>query len=344
MSKGVVLITGITGYVATHTALAFFEAGYTVKGTVRSAEKADFWISAFPQHKDAFQYAIVEDMTLPGAYDEAIKGVDIVAHIASPTHWNPKDNEKDILLPAINGTKNILSATKLEPRIKRVVFTSSFAAVSDARKEVSPDKVFTPADFNDITYEEGKTATEHRWTYQASKALAEKTFWNFIKEEKPSWAGSVVAPIGTYGPPLQPVKSLKDINMSCQFFLGLANGTFKNGVPAIGFPFFVDVRDVALAHLRAVELDVAKGQRYLLVGGPYKPEQIVDVVVRNFPFLKEKLPEVDITKVDLESTPFKIDTSKTTGELGITFTPFEKMIVDTMNRLLFLAKQFGAIP
>ncbi|TFK50268.1 NAD-P-binding protein [Heliocybe sulcata] len=342
MSKGLVLVTGLTGFVATSTALAFFEAGYSVRGTVRSEEKANNWIAAFPQYKDKFEYAIVEDMTQPNAYDEAVKGVDIIAHIASPTHWQPKDNEKDILLPAINGTKNIVSATKLEPKIKRVVFTSSFAAVADPRTPPPAGKVYTSDDWNPITYEEGKNSTEPRWTYQASKALAEKTFWDFQKTEKPSWSGSVIAPIATYGPPQNPVKDIKSINMSNQYFLAMANGTFKQGVPAIGFPYCVDVRDVALAHVKAVELDVAKGQRYLLVGSPYKPEQLVDIIVRNFPFLKDKLPEVDISKVDI-TPPFGIDTSKTTNELGIQFVPLEKSVVDTVSRLLELAKGFGAI-
>ena len=141
------------------------EAGYTVKGTVRSKDKADAWIALFPQYKDLFQYAIVPDMVAPGSYDEAVKGCDYIVHTASPAALNPKvcirlseaeesisnwsvppqDAEKDILLPAIEGTKNIVYATKHEPRIKRVIFTSSMAAVVDV--STTPDYVLTGKDW-----------------------------------------------------------------------------------------------------------------------------------------------------------------------------------------------------
>jgi nucleoside-diphosphate-sugar epimerase len=77
-------------FIATECALVFMEAGYTVKGTVRSKDKADGWIASFPQYKDRFQYAIVPDMVAPGSYDEAVKGCDYVVHTASPAALNPK--------------------------------------------------------------------------------------------------------------------------------------------------------------------------------------------------------------------------------------------------------------
>lgn len=172
-------------YIGTDVALAFLRAGWRVKGAVRSKEKADAWIALYPQYMDQCEYTIVEDIAVNGAFDEAVKGCDAIAHVASPYTFSFKvstsmisslhqrgarkiliefcigiaakqDNEKDMLLPAINGMKNILEATKLEPRIKRFVFTSSFAAVNDPLTLPAIGKTFTADDWNPTTYEDAK--------------------------------------------------------------------------------------------------------------------------------------------------------------------------------------------
>ncbi|KAJ6614873.1 NAD-P-binding protein [Mycena sp. CBHHK59/15] len=336
MTRGVVLVTGITGFVGTHTALTFFESGYAVKGTARTAAKAEEWIARFPQWKSQYQYVVVQDMSTPGAFDEAVKGCGIIAHTASPFHWNQGDNEKDMLIPAINGTKNILNATKLESRIERVVLTSSLAAIIDTSLD-EPGKIWTHEDWNPATYDEAKVSTNSHFVYRASKALAERAFWDYIRDEKPTWSGTVVCPCGTFGPPLQPFASTSSLNTSVSIMWGIASGTYKNGIPAAGSPVYVDVRDVAMAHLRAAELDVAKNQRYLLIGGSYLPSQLVEVIQHNFPELRDNLPPVDSTK--LEVSAFKFDSSKARNELGIPWRPFHIMIVDTIAPLLALQKQ-----
>ncbi|KAF7340215.1 NAD-P-binding protein [Mycena venus] len=338
MSRGTVLVTGITGFIATHTALAFLDAGYSVKGTTRTAAKAEDWISRFPTHRARFQYAVVADMATCNAFDEAVKGCDFIAHLASPAHWNQNDNETDLLIPAINGTKNLLSATKNEPRIKRVVFTSSLAAIIEPTVEAA--KTVVETEWNPITYEQAKFATNAAVVYRASKALAERTFWDYIENEKPAWTGSTICPCGTFAPPLQPLASLSALNVSTAFLWDMANGKYKSGVPTVGSPVYVDARDVALAHVRAVERDAAKGQRYLLIGGVYVPDQFIDVIHRRFPELRGNLPPVDLLKVG--QLGFKYNSSKATEELGIQYTALETMVADTISSILALRKQLTA--
>ncbi|KAF7340241.1 NAD-P-binding protein [Mycena venus] len=335
MTLGVVLVTGITGFIGTHTALAFLEAGYTVRGTARSAAKAEDWIARFSQHKAQYEYAVVEDIAASGAFDEAVKGCTIIAHIASPAHWNQNDNETDLLIPAINGTKNLLYATKNEPRIARVVFTSSLAAIIEPTRE--PGKIVVETEWNPTTYEEAKAATNPTIVYRASKALAERAFWDYIKDENPTWAGSTICPCATYGPPIQPLRSISALNTSVSFLWDLASGKFKDGVPG-GPPVYVDVRDVALAHVRAVERDVAKNQRYLLVAGSNIPDEFADVISRHFPRLRDNLPPIDLSKAG--QSHFKFDASKVQRELGIQFTSVERMVVDTVTSILLLQQQF----
>lgn len=172
-------------YIGTDVALAFLRAGWRVKGTVRSKAKADAWIALYPEYIDQCEYVIVEDIVVDGAFDEAVKGCDAIAHVASPYTFTFKvsistisldhqgvwrvmlnnfiwhspvtqDNEKEMLIPAINGTKNILAATKLEPRIKRFVLTSSFAAANDPLTLPAIGKTFTADDWNPASYEDAK--------------------------------------------------------------------------------------------------------------------------------------------------------------------------------------------
>lgn len=239
MSKGLVLVTGITGFVGTAVALAFFNEGYSVRGTCRSRSKAEEWIAMFPQHKSKFEYAIVEDIVNPHAFDEAVKGADIIAHTASPFHSNMTDNEKDFLLPAITGTRNLVEATKLEPKIKRVVLTASFSSMINL--ETFPDKgrTFTDDDWNPATYEQAKTHTMPAFVYSASKVLAERLFWEFIEKEKPSWAGSTICPPTVFGPPLQKITSLDSLNESAKNIWNVVNGSFKDDCPPTFVPIFV---------------------------------------------------------------------------------------------------------
>ncbi|KAJ7150148.1 NAD-P-binding protein [Mycena crocata] len=339
MSRGLVLVTGINGFLGTYTALAFLDAGYTVKGTARTAVKAQDWISHFPAHAVAYQHAVVEDMVAPGAFDDAVKGCDIIVHVASPN--NPQenlDNEASTLLPAINGTRNILKSTKLEPRIRRVVFTSTLAACL-VTSEADPGKIYTEADWNPSTYEQAKVSTNPRFVYGASKALAERAFWDYIKEEEPKWAGATILPCAVFDPPIQPISSLATLNRSVAFIWDIARGKYKAGLdlPA-QHAIYVSARDVAQAHLRAAERDEAKGQRYVLAAGNWSVSQIVDIISRNFPSLRDNLPAPQTAP-----TPgmFGFDTAKTEKELGIEFMSFEKVVVDTVGALVGLEEKFG---
>ncbi|KAJ6603202.1 NAD-P-binding protein [Mycena vulgaris] len=338
MSHGVVLVTGINGFLATYTALAFLDAGYTVKGTARTAAKATDWIEHFPAHKAAYQHAVVADFGAPGAFDDAVKGCDIIVHVASPNVPEVTDNEADILIPAIRGTRNLLDSTKTEPRIRRVVFTSTLAALADT-SQVEPGKVYTEQDWNPRTYDEAKVSPNTRWVYGVSKALAERAFWDYIKDEQPAWAGATILPCGVFDPPIQPLSSLVALNRSVAFVYDIARGKYKAGLDLPGkHANYISARDVATAHLRAAELDAAKGQRYLLFGGNFTLPQLTSTIARAFPALAGNLP------ASTETTPqlLSFDTAKTKTELGMEFMGLEEVMVETIRGVLDLEKKLGA--
>ncbi|KAK4698824.1 hypothetical protein P7C70_g7445, partial [Phenoliferia sp. Uapishka_3] len=125
------LITGGSGFLATQIILLLVDRGVRVRSCVRSPEKAIAWmekqIEDRPEIESMVDFVYVANMELPGAYDTAVQGVDMVFHVASPFNFTFRDNEKDMLIPARNGALNLLRAAQGEPRIKRVIFTSSWA-------------------------------------------------------------------------------------------------------------------------------------------------------------------------------------------------------------------------
>ncbi|KAJ6494559.1 hypothetical protein C8R45DRAFT_824721, partial [Mycena sanguinolenta] len=138
---------------------------------------------------------------------------DCLLHSSTAVLYHKEDNERDCLPPAINGTRSLLASTKVEPRIRSVVFTSTLATVLETAKLGSiPGKVYNETDWNGATYEQARTSTDFSFTYGASKTLAERAFWDFIETEKPTWAGAAILPCAVFDAPIQPLGSLADMN------------------------------------------------------------------------------------------------------------------------------------
>ena len=96
-SSTLVLVTGATGFVGTQVALNFLKHGFSVVGTARSQKKADEWSKKHAVAADGrMSWSIVEDIVKQNAFASAIKGVSLVAHTASPFHYNVKDNEGEL--------------------------------------------------------------------------------------------------------------------------------------------------------------------------------------------------------------------------------------------------------
>ncbi|KAJ7636733.1 NAD-P-binding protein [Roridomyces roridus] len=343
MSRGVVLVTGVNGFIGTYVALAFLDAGYTVRGTARTETKAAGWITHFPVHKAAYEYAVIPDLVAPGAFEAAIKGCDIVAHVASPINSQPnQDNERDVLIPAINGMRNLLAATKTEPRIRHVVFCSTLATVLEPR-EFEPGRIYTAKEWNCTTYEEAKKTTNPRITYGASKALAERAFWEFIAKEQPAWVGTAILPSAVFGAPIQPLDALADLNRSVAFMWDVANGKFKSTGLEIppSAALYISVHDVALAHLRAVERGkVAAGKRYILSSGTYDAATVVDILYRNFPQFRANLPVIEAPAVP-QAVPL-FNTAETLADLEIDYVPFERLMVEMIEGVVALKEKLHA--
>ncbi|KAK9324565.1 hypothetical protein V1517DRAFT_316810 [Lipomyces orientalis] len=324
----IALLTGASGFIAGHVLKILLEKGYTVKATVRSQSKAEYLKGLYPADSK-LTFAIVEDIAAPNAFDEAVKGVDVVVHTASPFHFKVTDPVNDLLDPAIKGTTSILYATKnFAPQVKRVIVTSSFAAILNPSKGDWPEHTYSETDWNPITWEEA-IGPNPSSTYRASKTFAEKAAWDFLEKEKPNFTITTINPPLVWGPMIHDVTP-ETVNTSNASIWSLVNGS-QATIPPTAVPAWVDVRDVAEAHVNALEAPAAENQRYFVVAGKYSFSDICDIVLKNFPQLAGKVPTDGVIP---SKESYNLDNSKSKKDLGIEYISLEQSIVDLTKQLV----------
>ncbi|ORY64123.1 putative NAD dependent epimerase/dehydratase [Pseudomassariella vexata] len=330
-----VLLTGGSGFIAAHILELLLKRGYEVVTTVRSEDKASKIRAAHPNAN--LTVVIVPDIAQPDAFDEVVKtpGLEAVLHTASPFHFNFTDAKTELLDPAIMGTTSILKALKSSaPGVKRVVVTSSFASILSVAKLEDPTKVFSEADWNPNTYEQGAKGDDKAVSYRVSKTLAERAAWKFVDDEKPNFDLATINPPLVFGPVVHHINSLAAINTSNARFVDLIQGKMKDGVAPTGTHFWVDVRDVAKAHVEAMERTEAGGKRFFCTAGNFCNKEIVEIMKKKFPDLKDQLPGEDFKGGEYpEKGPPKCDNSRATKVLGIEWISLEKSVVDTVTSL-----------
>ncbi|KAF4917976.1 Ketoreductase azaE [Colletotrichum viniferum] len=246
-----VLVTGGTGFVAGHVIDVLLQRGHSVLTTARSQEKAMAIHGSFKDvPKSKLETIVVPDIAAKGAFSAlSTHSLEAVVHVASPFHYNVTDPKKDLIDPAVLGTTGVLHAIKEScPGVKRVVVTSSFAAILNPGLAASgAEKIYSEEDWSPLTIED---------------AL--------------------------------PPKTLADVNTSNQLLAELVTGKHKGGLPSTALPLWVDVRDVALAHVKAMEIDQAAGKRFFVTSGFYSNAEMGKIVWDDFPDLREKLPGLDV--------------------------------------------------
>lgn len=187
---------------------------------------------------------------VPGSFDQAVAGAECVIHTASPYVIDAPDPQLDLVDPAVNGTRNVLEACAKSSSVRRVVYTSSMAAITD---EPDPVRPLTETDWN-------TKSTLTRNPYYLSKTLAERAAWEFVEQRWPAFDLVSINPFFVIGPSLGP-----RLNTTNQIFADLLKGAYP-GIMRLWWGL-VDVRDVALAHVLAMEKTVPRG-RYICAASP----------------------------------------------------------------------------
>jgi dihydroflavonol-4-reductase len=253
VSDELVLVTGGSGFVATHCILKLLSDGYGVRTTVRTpsreGEVRAVLASAGADPGDRLSFATA-DLLSDDGWAEAVSGCTYVLHVASPFPAAVPKDENELLVPAREGTLRVLRAAR-DGGVRRVVMTSSFAAIGYGRPLTG-----TPLDETTWTDPAGDDVT----SYVKSKTLAERAAWEFIEREGGELELVAINPPGIFGPVLGP-----DYSASIIVIKRLLDGAMP-GCPDFIFPL-VDVRDVADLHVRAMTAPEAGGERFLAVAG-----------------------------------------------------------------------------
>ncbi|KAJ4245545.1 methylglyoxal reductase (NADPH-dependent) gre2 [Fusarium torreyae] len=351
-----VLVTGGTGFVAGHVIDTLLKRGHSIVTTVRSEAKAQSVRNEFPSAlQEKLDFAIVPDIAANDAFQGlGAYNLEAAIHIASPVgqwrlqvplsrltslnkfHYNITDAKKDLIDPAVLGTTSVLNALHDTcPTVRRVALTSSFAAILDPKlSSMGATKTYTEADWSPLTMEDAYS--NPGLAYAASKAFAEKAAWDFVADKRPKFSLTTICPPMVYGPVKYPVKSLNSVNTSNQLLAEIINGKHKDGLPPTQLPLWVDVRDVALAHVKAIETEEAADKRIFVTAGYYSNQELYEILYKNFPELRDRLPD-DANKGGnpnpaLDS--FGYDTTRANTILGIEWIPYEKTIIDSAKSLL----------
>lgn len=328
-----VYVSGATGFIAQHIVKNLLDKGYKTIGSVRSEAKGAH-LSKLLNNKN-FSYEIVPDVGAEGAFDESLKKhpeVTVFLHTASPFHFNATDIEKELLFPAVKGTENALKAISAYGKnVKNVVVTSSYAAISTASKEGDSSHTNNEELWNEITWEEAKKDAFSG--YRGSKKFAEKAAWDYVKENKPAFVINYVNPSFVFGPQAFDSEVKENLNTSSELINKILKLNKDSEIPPVKGGF-VDVRDVAKAHLVAFEKHI-ENQRLLLNAGRFANQDLVDIVNDRFPEIKGKIPEGEKGAGEaINAAMCKIDNEKTKEILGFPLIGLEQTVVDSINQIL----------
>ncbi|MFE3442895.1 SDR family oxidoreductase [Nocardia sp. NPDC059180] len=334
------LVTGATGFIAGHVIAELLNHGYAVRATVRSLAdtgKRAHLVELADRCGGEIDF-VAADLDRDDGWAAAVAGCDYVLHVASPFPSAPPDDEQQMIDTAVNGTLRVLRAAAGAGTVRRVVLTSSIAAIAYGHRE---DAVRTEADW---------TVVERSPAYQKSKTLAERAAWNFAAEnfgpDGPEL--TVVNPGMVLGPALSRATSTS--HEPVRMLLGRQ----VPGSPRVGWAT-VDVRDLAVAHRLAMETADAAGKRYICAGehlwmrdlgrllseefGPrgfrVPTRQLPDLLVRAIALVDKT---VRLTVPSLGNRE-RLSAERAERELGWTMRPVRDSVRDTTESLL----RFGVV-
>lgn len=335
-----VLVTGGTGYLASWIIKQLLDEGREVRTTVRNLAQKDKYahLTRIAVKSSGVLQFFEADLLHPGSFMEAMKGCELVIHTASPFKISGvKNAQKELIEPALLGTRNVLESVNKTDSVKRVVLTSSVVAIYGDSIDIGKTEtgIFTEKDWN-------VTSSPDHQPYGYSKTLAEHLAWE-MEGKQDRWDLVVINPGLIMGPSL----SRRTDSTSIDLMIQLATGKFKTGVPT-GRMGFVDVRDVAKAHILAGYVPSASG-RHICVADHKDFLDVANVIRKQhprFPLPKSYVPKglfwliapfAGFTRKYVKlnvGIDVKFDNSYIRKDLAMEFIPFETTVSDHFTQLL----------
>ena len=337
-----ILVTGASGFVGKWCVVKLLQKGYRVRGTVRSEAKATQVRDTVTREVgpeaagrlDLIHCDILDD----GGWADAMRGVDAVMHVATAIRGDEPKDQSVVIRPAMEGTARVLRFAH-QAGIKRVILTSSIAAVGYGHGQTSGTRVYNETHFTNL---ENMRWT---WAYCIGKTRAEQAAWTYAKAN--GMELTTIHPGAIIGPALDDDASIS---------LGMVSGLLDNSTPALpsnGFSI-IDVRDVADLHVAALEHPEAAGERYLATAEYMPFPKVAEVIRRAYPdrkIVKRSVPDWVIRIVAMFGGPARqiindignekiFDGSKGERLLGRKYIGARESILATAESVIRLGLKF----
>ncbi len=338
-----VMVTGATGYVAGWLVKKLLEEGLTVHAAVRNPDdkKRLEYLNKMASGSPGTIKFFKTDLLVEGSYSEAMKGCELVYHTASPFIISVSDPIKDLLEPAKLGTRNVLEEANRTPSVKRVVLTSSCAAIYGDNIDLmsTPQGKYTEDIWN-------TTSSPEHQAYSYSKVEAEKEAWKIARAQS-GWDMVVINPSLVIGPALDPANITSE---SFRILKQFGDGSAKTGVPMMGFGV-VDVRDLAYAHYQAGFTPAAEGRHIISAHNTLFLDMAKTLIPEfgdSYPIPRRELPKAMVwlfgpllnkgltRKFVSRNVGYKFiaDNSKGINSLGISYRSLSESMNDTFRQMI----------
>ena len=299
-----VLLTGISGWIAKHTAIELLNAGYEVLGTIRNKNLVDQTKQTISKYASTEKLSFVElDLLKDDGWNEAAKGCRYIFHIASPFPMKVSSNRENLLPVAVDGTLRVLNAG-LNAGVEQIIKTSSIVAMFRKPNRTNP-YTFGENDWSDENWIEGVS------DYFLSKTKAEKAAWKLMESKGLKNKLTTINPGGVFGDALDK-KGGTSIEYIRQFMKGKFPGAPKFAV------LISDVKDIAKAHVECIGNNKVGGRR-LIVGKDVKRlVELSQLIAEAMPEYKKKLPTKELPNLMVKLISYIDSSAKTMiPDLGI---------------------------
>jgi len=338
--RRLVCVTGASGFVGSHVTRELLQRGYHVRATVRDPNDDSRTAHLLRLAEEAGGNLEIRQADLfdPGSFDDVVSGCQGVFHVATATVLTAKNPQREIVDPAIVGTKNVLAAAARSGSVTRVVLTSSVAAV--AGNKGGEGETYTEADWND-------DATLSSDPYALAKTRAERLAWELVEQQSGDQRYDLVVlnPCYVLGPVYARIHTRSSPALIKDFLRGKLPAC-----PAFNLNV-VDARDVARAHVAAFEKADASG-RYIVAASTMWVQELASALKRHFPerrIATRRAPNFLVYLTALIDKRLSIasvrnnlgrqrifDGSRAGRELGIEYTPIDQTLLDCGQSMIDL--------